>query len=250
VADPTKTLQGELLNVCEPFASLQEAQAALDAFVVEYDTNRPHQSLDMDFPVTRFRPRPVDELGLWIPPTLNPTRSAQPAQRAAEPPTPELPAAVTQPPAATVMSANGFDPLDLAVEITRDVPASGIVTVCGQQFWLGRALCGVTIRLWIDTTVVHLMRDDVRLKTLPSRFTTANLRQLLADGGTPAGPPVITVEAGTAVEVERLVNACGTIGLANRQHPVGYHFAGQRVTVRLNAAVMQILDHDRTLCAP
>jgi transposase InsO family protein len=53
-----KTLQGELLDVCEPFPSLAlaEGQAAVDAFLVEYDTNRPHQSLGMEFPANRFRP--------------------------------------------------------------------------------------------------------------------------------------------------------------------------------------------------
>jgi hypothetical protein len=39
-----------------------EAQAALDGFVVQYNTDRPHQSLDMDFPADRFKPRPADEL--------------------------------------------------------------------------------------------------------------------------------------------------------------------------------------------
>jgi hypothetical protein len=33
-----------------------------------------------------------------------------------------------------------------------------------------------------------------------------------------------------AIEVDRLVSATGAIALAGRQHPVGYHFAGQRVT--------------------
>ena len=69
-----QTLQGELLHVCNPFPSLAEGQAAVDAFVVEYDTNRPHQSLDMDFPAMRFRPRPIDELGLWLPPALSADR--------------------------------------------------------------------------------------------------------------------------------------------------------------------------------
>jgi hypothetical protein len=32
-----------------------------------------------------------------------------------------------------------------------------------------------------------------------------------------------------------------------RVRTVGYHLAGQRVTVRLDDAVMQILDHDRTV---
>lgn len=48
-------------------------------------------------------------------------------------------------------------------------------------------------------------------------------------------------------EVDRLVNASGLVGLAGRQHPVGYHLAGRRVIVRVDSAAMQILDHDRTL---
>lgn len=58
-----------------------------------------------------------------------------------------------------VVSSNGVDPVNLAVEIERVVPGSGNLTVCGQQFWLGPSLGGVSVRLWIDTTVVHLIRD-------------------------------------------------------------------------------------------
>jgi hypothetical protein len=70
-------------------------------------------------------------------------------------------------PAALVVSANGVDPVNLAVEISRVLPASGNLGICGQQFWLGPNLGGVTVRLWIDTTV-HILRDDVRLK--PKKF--------------------------------------------------------------------------------
>ena len=47
---------------------------------------------------------------------------------------------------------------------------------------------------------------------------------------TPGGP----------VEVERLVNACGLVALAGRQHPVGFQFAGRRVTVRIDRGVLQL----------
>jgi hypothetical protein len=153
-------------------------------------------------------------------------------------------------PAALVVSANNVDPVNLAVEISRVIPASGNLGVCGQQFWLGPNLGGVTIRLWIDATVVHILRDQVRLKTLPSRFTPANLRQLLADGGHPAGPPPLPGPSSSPtapIEVDRLVNGCGSVGLAGRQHPVGFHLAGRRVTVRLDGSVMQLLDDERTL---
>jgi hypothetical protein len=73
------------------------------------------------------------------------------------------------------VAALGFDPVepvelvesvDLAVEVTRVVPASGNLAVCGQQFWLGPIRAGQPVTLWMDTTVVHLLLDGVRLKTV------------------------------------------------------------------------------------
>jgi hypothetical protein len=146
-------------------------------------------------------------------------------------------------PAALVLSANGVDPVDLAVEFTRAVPASGNLAVCGQQFWLGSDRAGTTITFWADTTVVHLLTNGVRLKTVPSRFTVAHLQGLLADGGRPAGPPPIPAgQPGDPIEVDRTVNATGLISLAGRQHPIGYHFAGRRVTVRLDRGLLQLTD--------
>jgi hypothetical protein len=42
--------------------------------------------------------------------------------------------------------------------------------------------------------------------------------------------------------VDRLVNATGAVALAGRQRPVGYHFAGRRVTVRIDRGVLQLVD--------
>jgi hypothetical protein len=92
--------------------------------------------------------------------------------------------------------------------------------------------------------VVHLLVNAVRLKTVPSRLTTAQLRQLLADGGRPAGPPPLpTGDAGpgAAIEVDRLVATNGLIGLG-RRHPVGSPFPGRRLTVRLNQGLLQLVD--------
>jgi hypothetical protein len=40
------------------------------AFVKQYNTARPHQSLDMAVPADRFRPAPTDPIGLRLPPSL------------------------------------------------------------------------------------------------------------------------------------------------------------------------------------
>ncbi|MGW3606810.1 IS481 family transposase [Micromonospora sp. NPDC005161] len=232
-----QTLQRELLDDVEVWADPQEAQAAIDVFRHEYNAERPHQSLGMAFPADRFTACPAEEqLPLRLPPTLATTIPAPRRPLSTPPPTPP-PAAVISAPVAT-----GGD-VGLAVEVTRLVPASGNLTVCGQQFWLSPLRAGLPVTLWADTTVVHLLIDSVRLKTVPSRLTPAHLRQLLADDGVPAGPPPIATgpaEPDAPIEVERLVNATGLIGLAGRQHRVGYHFAGQRVTLRLDRGLMQI----------
>jgi transposase InsO family protein len=49
-------LRRELLNDHEPFDTLLAAQAAIDTWITEYNCDRPHQSLDDDYPATRFAP--------------------------------------------------------------------------------------------------------------------------------------------------------------------------------------------------
>jgi len=62
------------------FGSIQAAQAALDAWVADYNTARPHQALEMATPAERFRLTPLaqgrasvpvdskeDHAGQWVP---------------------------------------------------------------------------------------------------------------------------------------------------------------------------------------
>src|SRR6266699_1937601 len=64
-----QSLQLELLNDHGPFASVEDAQAAVDAWRKDYNTRRPHQSLSMAFPASRFAPA-VSPLPLRVPPQL------------------------------------------------------------------------------------------------------------------------------------------------------------------------------------
>jgi len=246
------TLQRELLDHVQVWPDVESAQAAIDAFRVEYNTNRPHQSLGMAFPADRFVARAQEErLPLHLPAPLSGLTaesradSPRPSPSSSEPAS-EHTAAVPMSGSMSIsasMSTRDVNPVSPAVEVTRIVPASGNLTLRRQQFWLGPVRAGVPVTLWADTTVVHLLIDGVRLKTVPSRLTAADLGQLLAEGGRHAGPPPVSIGPvipGGPVEVERLVNACGLIALAGRQHPVGFQFAGRRVTVRIDRGVLQL----------
>jgi transposase InsO family protein len=136
-----------------PFTSLADAQAAVDAWVEHYNHERPHQGLDEKNPVVpadRFaavaNPLP-DPAGveLWTPPALQIT---------------------SQVPGAAPVEAGSAD---AAVELDKVVPASGNMSLCGSQFWLGPARAGQMVRFWIDCEWVHLSVAGQRLKSLRSR---------------------------------------------------------------------------------
>jgi transposase InsO family protein len=88
-----QSLQNELLNDHGPFESVEALQAALDAWRQDYNTDRPHQSLGMAFPASRFAPA-VSEPELRVPARQGlspapetdsaPSATAAPAQAAIE----------------------------------------------------------------------------------------------------------------------------------------------------------------------
>jgi transposase InsO family protein len=226
-----QSLQLELLDDHGPFASLQALQAALDGWRAEYNTGRPHQSLAMAFPASRFTTAAAQP-PLRVPSQLA-SSSARPAE-SSEPGQPGDPVAVQA------------EPSLLALESGRVVPPSGNLWIGGQQVWLGPALAGRTITIWVDETSLHVLLDGTRLKTLPSRLGVPELARLAADGARPAGPPPLPAGTGSAIEVERMVNAAGLVSLAGAQLNVGFELAG-RVTLRLDGTQMTVISHDGTL---
>src|SRR5437764_7063238 len=128
-----QTLQRELLEPHGPFETLEALQTGLDAWRAEYNGDRPHQSLAMAFPASRFTATPGSSaLALRVPAELGGADRAhpRPAQLAA----PERAEPLVTPPAAVVRPAPGPHP---AVEADRVVPPSGNLWIGGQQVWLG-----------------------------------------------------------------------------------------------------------------
>ena len=157
-----QSLQGELLDDHGSFDSLEAAQTAVDAWREEYNRDRPHQSLDMTAPAERFQARRADGLDLVLPDQLSSPEAALLDDQDAE---------------VVPMWATGrqrlWQPPD-AVEVKRAVPPSGNMFVGGQQVWLGPALAGRVVTIWVDTSRLHVILDGSRLKTLPSRMGPPN----------------------------------------------------------------------------
>ena len=236
-----QSLQNELLNERGPFESIEALQAALDAWRQEYNTDRPHQSLGMAFPASRFTTAQVSPLELRVPARQGLTRPDEPGTTT-----------TAREPAAALRATT--EPSLVALEADRIVPPSGNLWIGGQQVWLGPALAGRQIIIWVDESSLHVLLDGARLKTLPSRLGVTELARLAADGARPAGPSPLPTGNGTAIEVERMVNAVGLAGLAGVQVNVGFELAGQRVTLRMEGTQMTVISHDgvllRTLPCP
>ena len=237
-----QTLQTDFLDDAGPFASIEVARAAVDAWRQEYNTDRPHQSLDMATPAERFRPSAGndDDLPLWAPADLQAISCP-------------VPGSADTPAAAEPVSWPD------AIEVDRVVPPSGNMTVGPQQFWLGPARAGQQVSFWIDTASVHLSTGGWRIKTVPSRLTGVDLARLRLSGARPAGPPPAgpapgTLAASRCVEVDRLVTATGGITVGNQLILVGSPLAGQRARIRLDGQLMHVITQDgvlwRTLPCP
>jgi transposase InsO family protein len=276
------SLRRELLDDVVPFADLATAQAALNTWVEQYNTTRPHQALSMASPAERFTSAQGSEaarlLPLRLPAILSPVPSGsgdqgragqgfthlawagtlqdappgdQGAGQAAPghkikftgilPPSPGQDTGQTPAPRSVpaAVRAYGGGP----VEFERVAPPSGNMEVTGRQFWLGSRRAGQVITFWADTDVIHLTAAGLRVKSVRSHLSTADLGKLIATGARPAGPPPLPkAEPGAAIEVERVVSKDGAIHLANRNILAAEILGGRRVGVRIEENTLMFFD--------
>ena len=199
-----QSLQIELLNDHGPFESIEALQAALDAWRQEYNTDRPHQSLGMAFPASRFSPADCRWTCVYRP-SCGPDHGAgaRPDQAAA-------PAALRQQRRAGPGAGDAGWPWRLTGWCRRRGTCGSAASRSGSA----RRWPAGTITIWVDEISLHVLLEGTRLKTLPSRLGVAELARLAADGARPAGPSPLPTGDRTAIEVERMVNATGLVGLA------------------------------------
>ena len=228
------SLRRELLDDAVPFADLAAAQAAIDAWVSDYNMARPHQAIGMATPAGRFSTAAAQAeqelLPLRLPAVI--ALAAAPAVSATAGPVDEPPV----PPAARVYDGG-------PVEFDRVVPPSGNLQVARRQFWLGPHRAGITVTFWASTEVIHLLVAGARVKTVRSHLSAADLTALAATGGRPAGPPPLPpAEPGAAIEVDRIVSKDGAVHLASRYILAAEILGGRRVSVRIEENTLMFFD--------
>jgi transposase InsO family protein len=114
------------------FASLEAAQAELDAWVEEYNTRRPHQAIGMVPPADRF------------------------LAAATAPAVPIRPTTDTARPVAARGDGDW---------VARRANAVGVITVNWQQIVLGKAAAGRDLDVWITDKVIQVYDGDQLLRT-------------------------------------------------------------------------------------
>jgi transposase InsO family protein len=123
-----KSLRLELLAGAS-FADIDEAQAAMDAWVDDYNSARPHQGIGMATPAERFCAR------------------SEPAAEAIVAPKPG----------------------PVPTEVTRHVTVSGNISVTAQTFNVGRRYAGRTVTVDVGRSVLRVFFDGALIKSLPRR---------------------------------------------------------------------------------
>jgi hypothetical protein len=235
------SLRRELPDEAVPFADLAAAQAAVDAWVEQYNTVRPHQAIGMAVPADRFstaRARAGQELlPLRLPAVL--TLAAVPPVPASLPQ--ELPAADA---AALVVPDSPPGPYRGGpVEFARPVPPSGNMEVLGKQFWLGTTRAGMMVTFWASTEVIRLSIAGSRVKSVRSHLSAADLARLAASGGRPAGPPPIpAAEPGAAIEADRVVSKDGHVSLGGRYYIAAEILGGMMISIRIEQDTLMFFD--------
>ncbi len=142
------TLRRELLNGVT-FPSKAAAKAAVDAWVVEYNTDRPHQSLGRATPAQRFHgPSAIRVDTVTTGPELRVTSMA-----------PDR--------------ADGRGGQDW---VTRRVASNGIISVAYQQVSVGKHRGGETVEVHVTDRLLEVWSGNDLLRTLP-RESTGTVRK-------------------------------------------------------------------------
>ena len=125
------------------FASLEQAQTAIDAWVSDYNSNRPHQALEMATPAERFRLTPLAKEPVCVPVDAAEEHAGQ--------------------------------------WVLRRVASNGVVSVDNQLFSVANAFKGELVDVFVDQTTIQVWSKNHLIKTV-ARERSGPVRKIRADG--------------------------------------------------------------------
>jgi transposase InsO family protein len=201
-----KTMRAEFFTPQDRlFATLPELQAALDGWVIEYNTARPHQSCGGRPPIERFRLA---------------DRSITPDESAAAP----APAAAASP-----------APASRPAGVSRWVNAAGKISLAGFSYHAGATYAGEPVEVVVASGLVDILHAGVVVATHAQR-----LREDQADRA-----PRVTVQrrvrdATAGLTVTRLADGAGVVSFAGTSYACGRMWARQAIEVSIVAASVQL----------
>jgi len=217
-----KTMRAEFFTPRDRlFATIGDLQAALDAWVIEYNTTRPHQSCGGRPPAERF--------GLA-------DRSVIPDDSAAAS-APAAPAAVSaQRPAG----------------VSRWVNAAGKISLAGFSYHVGATYAGEPVEAVVADGLVDILHAGVVVATHAQR-----LREDQADRLPRAQVARRVRDATAGLTVTRLADRQGVVSFAGTPYAAGRMWARQAIDVAIVGASVQLsrdgklirvhpIRHDRT----
>jgi transposase InsO family protein len=197
-----KTMRSDfLVDHDRVHATIEALQAALDEWVDEYNTTRPHQSLGDRPPLERF--------------------ALAGAHRAADLEMPEVPDEVAlsrRPPG-----------------VNRWVDQRGSIGLGGLRYRVGATFAGESVEVVVRAGLVEILHAGVLVATHAERRRADNARQpqRAARSGR-SRPPT------TGMSVTRRVDGGGTVSFAGSGYRVGRSWARQFVEVAIVAGSVQI----------
>jgi hypothetical protein len=116
------------------------------------------------------------------------------------------------------------------IEVDRAVDVNGDADLAGKQLKVGTELARSKVTLRLDGHLVHVIRDGILAKTLPSPIPDGDRARLrgarIAAAPLPAPPP-------GPVSVQRKVPKDGVIMVTRQRLRVGATYAGKIVTVHV-----------------
>jgi transposase InsO family protein len=199
-----KTMRKEFVRTADgKYATLAELQAALDAWVTEYNTARPHQSCGERPPAERFqlagRNRAPAEPGPVPAPAVSPAGTQRPAG------------------------------------VSRWVNAHGKISLGGFTYAVGASYAGEPVEAVVAGGLVDILHAGVVIATHAQRF-----REDQADRAPRARITRRARDATAGLTVTRLANVNGVVSFAGTDYQAGRSWARHAIDVTIVAGSVQL----------